>query len=132
MKGQLYQAFVSARFEKEAGWLSTMIKCSNEKIRKKYAGIKMPGPAIGHYIALFDSLPNIVDMGKKNSYIANSTINARNQAISKIHRFLYDNRKKIPSTFESKLFDSYDIPVHHKAQGLWKFIDFFNKENKQK
>lgn len=130
MKGQLYQAFVNAEFKREAGWLSTIIKCSNEKIRKKYAGIKMPGPAIGHYITLFDSLPNIVDRGKENSHIANYTINARNQAILKIHGFLHDNRKKIPSTFESKLFDSYDIPIHYKAQELWKFIEFFNKENK--
>ena len=88
----------------------------------------MPGPAIGHYIALLQSLPKVEDIDKKNRHIVNSTIDARGQAISKIYRFLYLNKKRIP-TFEYQISPPETALFDEKCIALEEFIKFFNKEN---
>lgn len=137
MKGQIYKAFVNAGFEKEARLLSinkSSIANIKERqagirIKERQAGIRIPGSAVGHYIALLDSLPNPEYMDKKNMHIVCSTENARDQAISKIHTFLYLNKTRIPLGFGDKISTKISGAFCHKWGELNEFIKFFNKEN---
>lgn len=130
MKGQIYRAFVNAGFEEEARSLSTTDKYSiaNKGIIE-VPGRKRSKPAIGHYIALFDSLPEIGYIDRKNLHIVNSTINAKAQAISKIYMFLYLNREKIPSIFKGKISGPRGSSFRQYKDKLNEFTRFFNKEN---
>lgn len=130
MKGQIYRAFVNAGFEEEARSLSTTDKYSiaNTGIIE-VPGRKRSKPAIGHYIALLDSLPEIGYMDKNNLHIVNSTQNAREQAILKMHMFLYLNKTKIPSIFKGEISGPRGSSFRQYKEELNEFTRFFNKEN---
>ncbi len=143
MKGQIYQAFVNAGFEREARLLSinkSSIANIKERqagirIKERQAGIRIPGSAIGHYIALLDSLPKVddVDIDRRDMHtieykIIDPTIDAREQAILKIHSFLYNNRERIPLDFKDKISTQVSGAFCKKKDQLNEFIKFFNKE----
>lgn len=74
MKGQIYQAFVNAGFEREARALSTTV---DGKVV----------PALGHYIAVLENPPSKELSAKESSRLDNAS--------EKLMEFFYNNSDRI-------------------------------------